>query len=79
MTDQVVDIVRQAMPAQGGLANLAADTDLYDAGLTSMAMVKLMLAVEVAFDVAIPDADLNPDNFRSVAAVEALVARLRRA
>lgn len=79
LTDQVVDIVRQAMPAQGGLANLAADTDLYDAGLTSMAMVKLMLAVEVAFDVAIPDADLNPDNFRSVAAVEALVARLRRA
>ena len=79
LTDQVVDIVRQAMPAQAGLANLAADTDLYDAGLTSMAMVKLMLAVEVAFDVAIPDADLNPDNFRSVAAVEALVARLRRA
>ena len=55
------------------------DADLYDAGLTSMAMVKLMLAVEVAFDIAIPDADLHPDNFRSVAAVEALVARLRRA
>ncbi len=69
LTDQVVDIVRQVMPAQSALANLAADADLYDAGLTSMAMVKLMLAVEVAFDVAIPDADLHPDNFRSVAAV----------
>ena len=43
-----------------------------------MAMVKLMLAVEVAFDIAIPDADLHPDNFRSVGAVETLVARLRR-
>ena len=79
LTDQVVDIVRQVMPGQTALANLAADADLYDAGLTSMAMVKLMLAVEVAFDIAIPDADLNPDNFRSVAAVEALVVRLRRA
>ncbi len=79
LTDQVVDIVRQVMPGHTALANLAADADLYDAGLTSMAMVKLMLAVEVAFDIAIPDADLNPDNFRSVAAVEALVVRLRRA
>ena len=79
LTDQVVDIVRQAMPGQTAPADLAGVADLYDAGLTSMAMVKLMLAVEVAFDIAIPDADLNPDNFRSVAAVEALVARLRRA
>ena len=79
LTDQVVDIVRQVMPAPSAPADLAAEADLYNAGLTSMAMVKLMLAVEVAFDIAIPDADLNPDNFRSVAAVEALVARLRRA
>jgi acyl carrier protein len=79
LTDQVVDIVRQVMPGQSAPANLADAADLYDAGLTSMAMVKLMLAVEVAFDIAIPDADLHPDNFRSVAAVEALVARLRHA
>ena len=78
LTDRVFEIVRQVMPGQSSLANVAADADLYDAGLTSMAMVKLMLAVEVAFDIAIPDADLHPDNFRSVGAVEALVSRLRR-
>lgn len=78
LTDRVADIVRQVMPEQSSLTNLAADADLYDAGLTSMAMVKLMLAVEVAFDIAIPDADLHPDNFRSIGAVEALVGRLRR-
>jgi acyl carrier protein len=77
LTEQITDIVRQALPPGASLAGLAADADLYDAGLTSMAMVKLMLAVEVAFDIAIPDADLHPDNFRSVAAVEALVRRLR--
>jgi acyl carrier protein len=77
-TDRIAELVRQAMPGQIALAHLAPDADLHEAGLTSMAMVKLMLAVEVAFDIAIPDADLHPDNFRSIAAVNALVARLRR-
>jgi acyl carrier protein len=66
------------MPERSSIANLANDADLYDAGLTSMAMVKLMLAVEVEFDISIPDADLHPDNFRSIAAVEKLVVRLRQ-
>jgi acyl carrier protein len=78
LTDRVAAIVRQVMPGQSLPASLASDADLYDAGLTSMAMVKLMLAVEVEFDIAIPDADLHPDNFRSIAAVEALVSRLRK-
>jgi acyl carrier protein len=78
LTDRVAAIVRQVMPQQSSGVSLAAETDLYEAGLTSMAMVKLMLAVEVEFDIAIPDADLHPDNFRSIAAVEALVLRLRQ-
>jgi acyl carrier protein len=52
---------------------------LQDAGLTSIATVKLMLAIEAAYDIAIPEDDLTPENFRSIAAIEALVARLRGA
>ncbi len=78
MTYGLVGIVRQVMPGRSLPADLAADADLYEAGLTSMAMVKLMLAVEVEFDVAIPDAELHPDNFRSMEAIESLVGRLRR-
>ena len=78
MTSRLTEIVRQVMPERSSLAGLASDADLYEAGLTSMAMVKLMLAVEVEFDISIPDADLHPDNFRSIGAVEALVGRLRR-
>jgi acyl carrier protein len=78
MTSQLAEIVRQVMPERSPPLVLAADDDLYDAGLTSMAMVKLMLAVEVAFDVSIPDDDLHPDNFRTIAAVEALVGRLQQ-
>jgi len=77
LADQVAEVVRQAMPQRYSVAELRERTDLFEAGLTSMAMVKLMLAIEVAFDIAIPDPDLHPDNFRSVAAVEALVSRLR--
>jgi acyl carrier protein len=78
LIDQVVELVHHAMPERSSIVNLTNDANLYDAGLTSMAMVKLMLAVEVEFDISIPDGDLHPDNFRSIAAVEKLVARLRR-
>ena len=78
MSNRLAEIVRQAMPEQAARVDLAVDADLYEAGLTSMAMVKLMLAVEVAFDIAIPDAELHPDNFRSIAAIQSLVARLQQ-
>ena len=46
--------------------------------MSSIKMVNLMLAVETEFDLTIPQGDITPDNFRSVASVEALVARLTR-
>jgi acyl carrier protein len=51
--------------------------DLVAAGLTSMAMVRLMLAIELEFDITIPNCDLVPDNFRSISAMNSLIARLR--
>jgi acyl carrier protein len=54
----------------------AYDADLHEAGLTSMATVKLMLAIEAAYGVAIPDAELTPENFRSIATIQALLERL---
>jgi len=50
---------------------------LSDLGLSSLKMVNLMLAVEMAFDVVIPQNDITPENFHSVASIEALVARLK--
>jgi hypothetical protein len=35
-----------------------------------------MLAIEVEFDLSIPQAEITPDNFESIASVEALVVRL---
>jgi acyl carrier protein len=38
-------------------------------------MVNLMLAVEIEFDIAIPQSDITPENFHSLASIEALVSR----
>jgi acyl carrier protein len=46
---------------------------LADVGLTSMDMVNLMLGVEAAFDMTIPQADITPENFQSIESIERLV------
>jgi acyl carrier protein len=77
LTAPIQDLVIKALPAPGMLGKMDPDADLHAAGLTSMAMVRLMLAVEAAFDVSIPDAELSPENFRTIRALESLVERLR--
>ncbi|MGO9768581.1 MAG: phosphopantetheine-binding protein [Roseiarcus sp.] len=73
----IAEMARAFAPGLPRDEQSARDADLQDAGLTSMATVKLMLAIEAAFDVAIPDDALTPENFRSIATIEALLARLR--
>jgi len=48
---------------------------LSELGVGSLKMVNLMLAVELAFGIAIPPDDITPENFHSVAAIETLVVR----
>jgi acyl carrier protein len=69
-------LVGQILGKPDSAATLPVDGRLSDLGMSSIKMVNLMLAVEVEFDVSIPQQDITPDNFRSVASVEALVARL---
>ena len=49
---------------------------LSELGISSLRMVNLMLAVEVEFDIAIPQSDITPENFHSIGSIEALVLRL---
>jgi acyl carrier protein len=76
MTDKIYELAREATFGAAIGAALGPDDDLRALGLTSMAMVRLMLAAEAAFDISIPDEELRPENFRSVRAIEALVSRL---
>lgn len=52
------------------------DDDLREAGLSSLGLVSLVLAVESEFDLVVPEASITPGNFRSVSTIDRLVARL---
>ena len=58
-----------------GVNTVPGSTDnLREAGLTSLDMVNLMLAIEAEFDIEIPQSAMTPDNFDTVAAIENLVS-----
>jgi acyl carrier protein len=47
---------------------------LREAGLTSLDMVNLVLAMEAEFDIEIPQSAMTPENFDTVAAIESLIS-----
>jgi acyl carrier protein len=76
LTDKIVNLVDELRPEQLRLRPIDVDQDLRSVGINSLAMVRLMMDVELTFDVAIPKEDLHIENFRSVRAVATLVSRL---
>lgn len=76
VADRLTDIVRRHAPNLPSDPAIAVEANLPDAGLTSMAAVRLMLSIEAAFAIAIPDAELTPENFATIAAMQKLVDRL---
>ncbi len=73
----ILQLLHRFAPALPSLDAEAASANLPDAGLTSMAAVKLMLALEAEFGIAIPDDDLTPENFATLGAIVSLVTRIR--
>ena len=75
-TDRITALVRQILAKRSIKRSVGSDEDLTESGLSSLDMVNLMLAVEGEFDLKIPDQDMTPSNFRSIARIEALVGAL---
>ena len=71
---RIIELVRSILEQNAVAAEIAPDTRLVDAGLTSMDMVNLMLGVEAEFDFMIPQDEITPENFQSVETLERLVA-----
>ena len=74
--ERIVGLVGRILERKAGTAPFALGARLSELGMSSMKMINLMLAIEAEFDLAIPQADITPDNFDSIASVEALVVRL---
>jgi acyl carrier protein len=75
--DNLLTLTRQFAPGLPATDALARSASLRDAGLTSMAAVRLMLSIEAVFAIAIPDGELTPENFATAASIEALIWRMR--
>jgi acyl carrier protein len=73
----VTEVVRRMLTERSIDGTVTADADLREIGLTSLDMVDLVLSVECAFDLQIPEAQITPANFRSISAIDALVDALR--
>lgn len=71
--ERVSGIVRALLAKRSIERPLGRDDDLADAGLSSLDFVNLMLAIEAEFDLTIPEHDMRPVNFRSIARIETLV------
>lgn len=72
--------IRRVLTEHGRLsvdvAALAAEADLYQAGMTSHASVNVMLALEGEFDVEFPDHMLKRGVFGSIGSIRAAIGEL---
>jgi acyl carrier protein len=75
----VTELVRRMLSERSITGEFTEDADLREVGLTSLDMVDLVLSVESTFDLQIPEAQITPANFRSIAAIDALLNTLRSA
>lgn len=67
----VTEITGELRPGE-----VSRDTDLLAAGLIdSLGIMELVKFLEGRFGIAVGDEDLEPDNFRSIDAIAAFVAR----
>ena len=74
---QVRDILARHGRLSVSIAEIHDGSDLHAAGLTSLATVGLMLALEECFDIEFPDALLSRKTFSSIDALAAAVDHLR--
>ena len=74
------EIVRRLLEEHGRLhspvAGLLSDADLYDAGLTPFAAIRVMLALEEQFEIEFPVRMLCRQSFASIDAIAACLVEL---
>jgi acyl carrier protein len=59
-------IIKETAHFDVSMDSISDDDDLYEAGLSSLNTIQLMLAIERHFDIEIPDQMLNRSLFQSV-------------
>jgi acyl carrier protein len=74
--DRVAKLVRRVMGNQPVARPIGPDDDLRACGLSSLGLVNLMLSVETEFGLQVPEQEMTPANFRTIARIVELVDAL---
>lgn len=74
--ERVTLLVRELLSKRAIGKPVGPDDSLTEVGLTSLDIVNLMLGIETEFVVKIPDREMTPSNFRSIAQIDQLVSKL---
>jgi D-alanine--poly(phosphoribitol) ligase subunit 2 len=77
MEHQLIDLIQSEV--LDTTSPLSAQSDLFEAGLDSMGIMQLLLAIENRFGVAMDPADLSRENFSTVEKIAKLVAEKQSA
>ncbi|AOI73202.1 acyl carrier protein [Burkholderia ubonensis] len=79
MKNAIREILKHVAHLETAVDTIGDADDLYDAGLSSLDTIQLMLAIERQFDIEIPDEMLNRQLFHSIDALAETIATLQRA
>jgi len=74
--DSVSKVVHRMLSERSITRPVGENDDLRQAGLSSLDMVNLVLTIEAELDVRIPESEITPANFRSIAVISKLVNNL---
>ncbi len=74
--ERLLGLVRKVLGSSAANRPLPIDARLSELGVSSIKMVSLMLAIETEFDLTIPQSEITPENFASLATVEALINKM---
>jgi methoxymalonate biosynthesis acyl carrier protein len=78
MTDTITEQTMAFIKGRFPQADIGVDEDIFSLGfINSLFAMELVMFIEKAFGFSIPNEDLRIDNFRTVAAMTALVSRHR--
>jgi acyl carrier protein len=75
--ERITRIVQRLLAEHSIDHAVSSDEDLRQAGLSSLDMVSLVLAVEEEFALMVPESGITPANFRSIGAIGRLVESIK--
>ena len=77
MDEVIRTVLQRAAKLRVPVEQISDRADLFEAGLDSLAMVSVMIAIEDAFGIELPEASLTRETFASIMSLRGAVVRIQ--